>query len=233
MKNETNSLFKLEALTNRYLTLDKGSVNAETEFKIEFRSSLRDSAASSNQNGGSEQRRRSKSVNDFKAINYNELIDEEDRQNKENENPLFKHGRAALVLDSGCLSGLPNMPPTCDKRRGVKMGTRAFSNGGNRVSRSMEAMNVLACEDLEQLSLQSVSINYSSSSTPQSPINESKINTDAYIIGKIYVNAYFDLGVCFAAAFICLQHALFLTLILQVPAVSRATITSFPTSTRP
>ncbi|KRT85480.1 FERM domain containing protein [Oryctes borbonicus] len=203
MKNETNSLFKLEALTNPYLTLDKGSVNAETEFRIEFKSSFRDDTPTSssncqnnnnNANGNSNNinnnnRRRSKSVNDFKMMEFDEPVNEE-HQNKENERPTFRRlvsrNRDGLILDSSCLSGLSNhqQNAACDKRRGVKMGTRAFSNNGHRVSRSMEAVNVLAGEDLEQLSLQSVSINYSSSSTPQSPTNESKRSTDAYIIGS-------------------------------------------------
>ncbi|KAI4457360.1 ferm domain (protein4.1-ezrin-radixin-moesin) family [Holotrichia oblita] len=121
-------------------------------------------------------------------MHFDEFINEE-HQNKENENPAFNHANNfrnhnALVLDSSCLSGLPNHHNVCDKRRGVKMGIRAFSNNGRRVSRSMEAVNVLAGEDLEQLSLQSVSINYSSSSTPQSPTNESKKSTEAYIISS-------------------------------------------------
>ncbi|GJQ69615.1 hypothetical protein Trydic_g6706 [Trypoxylus dichotomus] len=205
MKNETNSLFKLEALTNPYLTLDKGSVNAETEFKIEFKSSFRDdtptssskrqNSINSNLNNNANirinnNRRRSKSVNDFKMIEFDEPVNEE-HQNKENERPTFKRlalcKHDGLILDSGCLSGLPSSQQQnvgYDKRRGVKMGTRAFLNNGHRVSRSMEAVNLLAGEDLEQLSLQSVSINYSSSSTPQSPTNESKRSTDAYVIGS-------------------------------------------------
>lgn len=198
MKNETNSLFKLEALTNPYLTLDKGSVNAQTEFKIEFKSSFRDGGTPTlsdhrhrrrNNAHTNSNRRRSKSVNDFKMMQFDEFIVNEEHQNKENENPAFHHTNFlrepnGLVLDSSCLSGLPNHQNVCDKRRGVKMGIRAFSNNGRRVSRSMEAVNVLAAEDLEQLSLQSVSINYSSSSTPQSPTSESKRSTEAYIISK-------------------------------------------------
>lgn len=43
MKNETNSLYKLEALTNPYVEPDNGTVNAETEFQIAFRASTRSS----------------------------------------------------------------------------------------------------------------------------------------------------------------------------------------------
>ncbi|XP_071051565.1 tyrosine-protein phosphatase non-receptor type 13-like isoform X2 [Onthophagus taurus] len=167
IKNETNSLFKLESLTNNYLTLDKASVNAETEFRIEFCSNSR-SETPKNTN----LRRRSRSANDFKEITNIETF-----QNKENENSKMKQLNG-LILDSSCLSGLPNAT-SFDKRRGVKMGIRAFGTN-HRVSRSMEAVNSLGNEpDLEQLSLQSVSIHCSTVSTPQSPIH------DAYIIGSI------------------------------------------------
>ncbi|XP_044258663.1 FERM and PDZ domain-containing protein 2-like [Tribolium madens] len=147
MKNETNSLCKLEALTNY---LDQSTVNAETEFKIEFRASSKCSKAS-NEN----KLRRAKSVD----IN-------EDYQNKENELPSERK-TSGLILDSCYLSGLGNINP--DKRRGVKMGTRMFNN---RVSRSMEAMNAPSHDDLEEMSLQSVSLHCSSTS----------ISNEAYII---------------------------------------------------
>lgn len=173
MKNETNSLYKLEALTNPlYMQLDAASVNAETEFKIEFRFSSK-----KKKQKPSNDFKRSKSVNDFTLIN-NESINE-DFQNKENENPHYKQSiqncPTGLVLDSSCLSGFP------DKRRGVKMGVRAFSNNGQRVSRSMEAVNTLTNEELEQLSLQSVSLHCSSANSPIIDQNETN---DVYILGK-------------------------------------------------
>lgn len=182
MKNETNSLYKLEALTNPlYMQLDNGTVNAETEFKIEFRFSSKSNALRSKEN----KFKRSKSTSDFANLK-DESINEE-YQNKENENPYhhktpIQRTHTGLVLDSSCLSGLPM---TADKRRGVKMGVRAFSNAGQRVSRSMEAVNTLTNDELEQLSLQSVSLHCSSASIAQSPITEYKGPTDAYILGKV------------------------------------------------
>lgn len=181
MKNETNSLYKLEALTNAYLTLDKATVNAETEFKIEFRSSTRSKQCDEK----NITRRRSKSVNDFTSMYQNESVNEE-CQNKENENPLTQVRHTGLTLDSSCLSGLP-IPSSYDKRRGVKMGVRAFGNIEQRVSRSMEAVNMFGNDELEQLSLQSVSIHCGSVSTPQSPIGDSGVCNDAYVIGLYYI----------------------------------------------
>lgn len=170
MKNETNSLYKLEALTS----LSKQSTvnNPETEFKIEFRASSKISNKSIENKC-----KRSKSVNDFSTIKDNEEF-----QNEENEiiHSIPKKSTTGLVLDSSCLSGLPT-----DKRRGVKMGIRAFAKFGPRVSRSMEAVNMLTNEDLEQLSLQSVSIHCSSASIPHSPVIDVKPTSNAYIIGKI------------------------------------------------
>ncbi|XP_017771951.1 PREDICTED: tyrosine-protein phosphatase non-receptor type 13-like [Nicrophorus vespilloides] len=119
MKNETNSLYKLETLTGGTMP----------EFRVEFRESNSNSSCDTRE---MTQMRRSKSVSDFEGI--------EECQNKENENPVGKD--------------------TLAKRRGVKMGVRAFGN--NRVCRSMEAVNVI--EDSEQNSLQSVSIHCSSTS---------------------------------------------------------------------
>ncbi|XP_008201547.1 FERM and PDZ domain-containing protein 2 isoform X1 [Tribolium castaneum] len=168
MKNETNSLCKLEALTNpNYMALDQSTVNAETEFKIEFRAS---SKCSSNKASSENKCRRAKSVSD--DIN-------EDYQNKENEHPSDRNS-SGLVLDSCYLSGLGNINP--DKRRGVKMGTRMFSNIGPRVSRSMEAMNAPSHEYLEEMSLQSVSLHCSSTSISRSPTAECLPTNEAYII---------------------------------------------------
>ncbi|KAG5898827.1 hypothetical protein JTB14_018787 [Gonioctena quinquepunctata] len=85
IKNETNSLYKLEALTKANYASSNGTVNAETEFKIEFRTSSRLSSKPTNDN----LRKRSKSVNDFNGLE--ETINE-DFQNKENENPTQKCG---------------------------------------------------------------------------------------------------------------------------------------------
>ncbi|XP_031358512.1 uncharacterized protein LOC116182151 [Photinus pyralis] len=181
MKNETNSLCKLEALTNPFYVLDSAAVNAETEFKIEFCASPR---ASLKRN--SDLRfKRSKSIGDFGGAHDDCLMIEE-YQNKENENP--DHGRGennrscgGLILDSSCLSGLPNSS-VWDKRRGVKMGVSAFQSNGQRVSRSMEAVNALLNEELEQLSLQSTSLHCSSTSVSRSPVVEYREVQDAYIL---------------------------------------------------
>lgn len=169
IKNETNSLYKLEALTKPHHKESlNGTVNAETEFQIEFRTSAPKQRIANANNC-----KRSKSISNFEALEINE-----DFQNKENEIPVQKR-RSGLVLDSSCLSGLPVLNP--DKRRGVKMGMRAFSSMGQRVCRSMEAVNASGSEDLEQLSLHSVSLCCSSPSTPG----------EAYILGRYLVNANF------------------------------------------
>lgn len=69
------------------------------------------------------------------------------------------------------------------------MGVRAFSNVSQmRVCRSMEAVNTESTEDLEQLSLHSVSLCCSSPSTPKSAVPENDIQcvgqAQAYILGK-------------------------------------------------
>lgn len=174
MKNETNSLYKLEGLT---------LAQQETEFKIEFRASSKVSNRKPSPSLEAKYKR-SKSVNDFTTITTTGH-ENESYQNKENEilHAVPKKTDDGLVLDSGCLSGLP----IADKRRGVKMGVRAFAKLGPRVSRSMEAVNILSHEDLEQLSLQSVSIHCSSASIPQSPVIEpvnKSFTSQAYILGK-------------------------------------------------
>lgn len=161
MKNETNSLYKLEGLTNANYISNDGTVNAETEFKIDFRASSR--TGDRNQNDSAV--KRSKSVNDFNDLD--ETINEE-FQNRENENP-------GLILESKYLSGLPSVL-SAEKRRGVKMGTRAFVNVGPRVSRSMEAVNTN--EYLEEMSLQSVSLHCSSTSIAKS----TGMSDEAYIL---------------------------------------------------
>lgn len=171
MKNETNSLCKLEALTNpTYMCLDQSTVNAETEFKIDF--------GASSKCINKQQLRRAKSVEDI-----------EDYQNKENEHPSERKS-SGLVLDSCYLSGLGNINP--DKRRGVKMGTRMFSNLGPRVSRSMEAMNASNHEYLEEMSLQSVSLHCSDTSRSRSPTTECLPTNEAYIIGKLSNCRYYE-----------------------------------------
>ncbi|KAK5649235.1 hypothetical protein RI129_000264 [Pyrocoelia pectoralis] len=180
MKNETNSLYKLEALTNPFYTLDSAAVNAETEFKIEFCASPR----SSLKRNLDFRYKRSKSIGDFGSVHDDYLMIEE-YQNKENENPDRnrvegnKNG-GGLILDSGCLAGLSNSI-VWDKRRGVKMGVSAFQSNGQRVSRSMEAVNALLNEELEQLSLQSTSLHCSTSES-RSPVVEYRDVHDAYIL---------------------------------------------------
>lgn len=182
IKNKTNSLYKLEALTKPLIEESlNGTVNAETEFQIEFRTSALSKRKSIETNY-----KRSKSVSNFDELEINEKC-----QNKENENCQIvcnaQKRRSGLILDSSCLSGLPLLNP--DKRRGVKMGVRAFSSVSRRVCRSMEAVNTESTEDLEQLSLRSVSLCCSSPSTPQSAIPENDLlcapQAQAYILGKL------------------------------------------------
>lgn len=173
MKNETNSLYKLEALTNPNYVHSDGTVNAETEFKIDFRASSRNGDDFRNDSNV----RRSKSANDFNDLD--ESINEE-FQNKENENPGLKNRTGTgLILESKYLSGLPTVM-SAEKRRGVKMGTRAFTNVGPRVSRSMEAVNTN--EYLEEMSLQSVSLHCSSNSISKS----TGVSDEPYILGKFH-----------------------------------------------
>ncbi|KAF5300403.1 hypothetical protein FQA39_LY02202 [Lamprigera yunnana] len=175
MKNETNSLYKLEALTRPLCSLDLAAVNAETEFKIEFCASPKSNV----RNNSDYKYKRSKSISDFGTLNDYLMIEE--YQNKENENPQHHYqNHNGLILDSNYLSGLPNLN-VWDKRRGVKMGVSAFQTG-QRVSRSMEAVNALLSEDLEQLSLQSTSLHCSSTSVSRSPIVEYRAMQDAYIV---------------------------------------------------
>lgn len=181
IKNKTNSLYKLEALTKPlYEESLNGTVNAETEFQIEFRTSLQPQQKMISNNY-----KRSKSISNFDELEINEKC-----QNKENESSQqvcsVQKKRSGLILDSSCLSGLPSLNP--DKRRGVKMGVRAFSNVSQRVCRSMEAVNTASNEDLEQLSLHSVSLCCSSPSTPKSALPENDLlsaaQTQAYILGE-------------------------------------------------
>lgn len=182
IKNKTNSLYKLEALTKPLYeeTLD-GTVNAETEFQIEFCTS-----AQSKQKNPNGNYKRSKSVSNFDELEINEKY-----QNKENENCQQICKRNGLILDSSCLAGMPALNP--DKRRGVKMGVSAFSNVSQmRVCRSMEAVNTDNIEDLEQLSLHSVSLSCGSPSTPKSAFPENDILSvaqpaQAYILGNQFL----------------------------------------------
>lgn len=182
IKNETNSLYKLEALTKPLYAFNDASVNADTEFKIEFRPS----SSNSNDDVIDTRCKRSKSVNDFMLLQEEENVNE-DYQNKENESPYCQmdliQSQTGLVLDSSYLSGLGNQNLSGDKRRGVKMGIRAFSGTGQRICRSMEAVNIATSEELEQMSLQSVSIHCSEVSLPKSMEigNREKIS-EAYIL---------------------------------------------------
>ncbi|KAK9884486.1 hypothetical protein WA026_007328 [Henosepilachna vigintioctopunctata] len=164
MKNETNSLYKLEALTNpKHMALDSGSVNAETEFKINFRPSSRCSDLSENY-----QCRRSKSANDFTIIDPKENWHSRYTKEKEDEQALLEN----------CYSALPMVN---DKRRGVKMGTRAIGSFGSRISRSMEAVNPKD-DYLEEMSLQSVSLHCSSNSIRPSSGELLSPSNEAYIL---------------------------------------------------
>lgn len=146
MKNEANSLYKLDSLMNSNQT-HKGSVNPDTEFKIEFRSSSRMTRHLKVAN----KLKKAKSIGNF-SESINECF-----QNKENEKNGF-----GLVLESKHLSGFA--VNSNDKRRGVKMGTRAFVTCKSGLSRSMEAVNAINTEYLEEMSLQSVSLHCSSTS---------------------------------------------------------------------
>lgn len=174
-------MYKLEALTKPLIEESlNGTVNAETEFQIEFRTSALSKRKSIETNY-----KRSKSVSNFDELEINEKY-----QNKENESCQqvcnVQKRRSGLILDSSCLSGLPSLINP-DKRRGVKMGVRAFSSVSRRVCRSMEAVNTESTDDLEQLSLRSVSLCCSSPSTPQSVIPEHDLScapqSQAYILG--------------------------------------------------
>lgn len=95
--------------------------------------------------------KRSKSVHE---LSYSRVALEE-YQNKENENPKDRR----------------------DKRKGVKMGTRAFASSGLRKSRSLEAVNAWTTEEAEKVSSQSSSRLSNNSSIPQ--------NADVYVLGTI------------------------------------------------
>ncbi|XP_057655604.1 tyrosine-protein phosphatase non-receptor type 13-like isoform X1 [Diorhabda carinulata] len=146
MKNEANSLYKLDSLINTNQTNQK-SENVDTEFKIEFRSSSR----MKRRLKGSNKLKKAKSIGNFNE-NINECF-----QNRENEKNGF-----GLVLESKHLSGFA--VSSNDKRRGVKMGTRAYVTCKSGLSRSMEAVNAINPEYLEEMSLQSVSLHCSSTS---------------------------------------------------------------------
>ncbi|XP_049820356.1 tyrosine-protein phosphatase non-receptor type 13 isoform X3 [Aethina tumida] len=174
MKNETNSLYKLEALTNHhYCTIDNVRDYPETEFQIDLRKSTKLNPLHKRL----QYRRRSKSVNDFSKLTERDNIDEE-YQNEENENP-FQKSRAGLVLDSSYLSGMPE-----DKRKCNKFNTKDFGNMGPRISRSMEAVNMPDdnYDYLEEMSLQSVSLHCSSTSISRSPTTECLPTNEAYIL---------------------------------------------------
>lgn len=106
--------------------------------------------------------------------------------------------RSGLVLDSSCLSGMTSfnksgLPSSVDKRRGVKMGTRVFSNA-RRVSRSMEAVNTLTNDELEQLSLQSVSLHCSTASIASPIIGQNRIS-EVYVLGKLITVLYLNIAI--------------------------------------
>lgn len=176
-------MYKLDSLmsTNLNTMNINGTVNAETEFKIEFRTSSRLSRQYEYENN----LKKAKSIGDF-----NETVNETD-QNKENEcsGPRYNYG---LVLESKHLSGL-NVNNPADKRRGVKMGTRAFVNNNCKtgLSRSMEAVNAISKEYLEEMSLQSISLHCSSTSVSRSSPTGKCTPNEAYIIGKLILFNFF------------------------------------------
>ncbi|XP_030745463.1 tyrosine-protein phosphatase non-receptor type 13-like [Sitophilus oryzae] len=179
IKNETNSLCKLDALTQPiYAQLEPsdydGTVNAETEFQVEFRRSN-----SPNSKIDSSFYRKCKSVQD---LNTTLTGINEEYQNKENENPYRRYNNNGTILDSSYLVGYPG--GNTEKRRGVKMGTRAFSNlSSRRVSRSMEAVNASVQDYLDQMSLQSVSLHCSSNSISKSSQDGAQSGEgEAYVI---------------------------------------------------
>lgn len=175
MKNETNSLYKLEALTE-YKDLDLGTVNADTEFRIEFRPSSRNSDLSENF-----KYRRSKSADDFPNGDDKEKWNSRYVVEKKMEENISSH-------ENQYVSGSQNVT---DKRRGVKMGTRAIGGTGCRMSRSMEAVN--ARDDLESLSLQSVSLHCSSNSIRLSGSELLSPNSNAYILGTSVSHFFLNL----------------------------------------
>ncbi|XP_066151997.1 tyrosine-protein phosphatase non-receptor type 13-like [Euwallacea fornicatus] len=152
IKNATNSLYKLDQFGEEY-----GEKGDDPEFKLEFNPLL-------NRCQNNRLQLMQRSTSDQKLIDGS--ISEE-QQNKENERPVG-------ALDSSFFAGLPL---SCEKRRGVKMGTRAFSRTIPRVSRSMEAVNDPQ-EYLEQASLSSMSFACSSPSEERLRFSEG----DAFVL---------------------------------------------------
>lgn len=168
LKNQTNSLYKLEYLGNPFYASSDGTINAEPKFKIDIRGPRTKEERLQN----TVTLRRSKSVNDFIGFEFVNV----DSQNKENEHCSQKID-CLPTADSKYLPGV-SIGCLIEKRRGVKMGTRAFSHLETRVSRSMEAVNTN--DDFEDLSLPSVS--RCGSSNSMSKLRGPSDN--AYVLGK-------------------------------------------------
>lgn len=135
--------------------------HTDTEFKI-----LNENLRSRNSDFKSKCKR-SKSVNELTTNNGStELnIPLEEFQNKENEIPKDARPRTGTLPSSGLW----------DKRKGVIMGTKAFSSSGQRVCRSLEAVNAWISDDVEKVSSSPSRLSTVSSA---GPIN------DAYVISK-------------------------------------------------
>lgn len=112
--------------------------------------------------------KRSKSVHE---LSYKDIPLEE-FQNKENEKPMAKNDRLYVTN---------TIPYTShwDKRKGVKMGIRAFASNGVRMSRSLEAVNAWNNDEQEKVSLESSSrLSNASSGIPN--------NADIYVLGMFF-----------------------------------------------
>lgn len=153
IKNETNTLFKLSSHNAEEIPIIKPQENNQFENRTA-------------------KCKRSKSVHELSYIN----IPLEEYQNKENENPREQNQCVKNVMENPCVTNIP-CPAAWDKRKGVKMGTRAFTSTGQRMSRSLEAVNAWATEEQDKISLHSSS----RMSTTSSGVQQ---NADVYVLSK-------------------------------------------------
>lgn len=162
IKNEANSLFKL---TTTETQTTEQSIELKTEFKILFSDSCKSKASETK----SMKCKRSKSVNELCTNNASGKmnIPLEEFQNKENENPKVSKNFMSTLPSGGMW----------DKRKGVIMGTRAFCSSGQRVCRSLEAVNAWVIDDVDKLSVRS-------SSKLSTVSSEVPANAEVYILSK-------------------------------------------------
>ncbi|GLV43630.1 yurt [Carabus blaptoides fortunei] len=153
IKNETNTLFKMSSHNSDEMPIIKPHENNQFENRTA-------------------KCKRSKSVHELSYIN----IPLEEYQNKENENPREQKQCMKNAVENPGLTNTP-CPGVWDKRKGVKMGTRAFTSTGQRMSRSLEAVNAWPSEEQDKISLHSSSrMSTTSSGVPQ--------NADVYVLNS-------------------------------------------------